>query len=75
MEKDNGSKITRSELYGLYERYCEENDRASITRNRFYKNLREKGYKEAKINGIMYFKGLKQVNDGFQECRNRVFNE
>ena len=75
MEKDNGSKITRSELYGLYERYCEENDRTSITKNRFYKNLREKGYKEAKINGIMYFKGLKQVNDGFQECRNRVFNE
>jgi P4 family phage/plasmid primase-like protien len=75
MENDNDSKMSRAELYGLYKTYCEDNERISLTKNKFYKNLREKGYEEYKIMGIRGFKGLKQINDGFKDCESTVFNK
>lgn len=75
MEKEDSARISRTELYRLYTEYCVDNDRISITRNRFYKNLREKGYGEVQEKGTRCFMGLKQINDGFKECRNTVFSE
>lgn len=75
MEKEDSARISRTELYRLYTEYCVDNDRISITRNRFYKNLREKGYGEVQEKGTRCFMGLKQINDGFKESRNTVFSE
>lgn len=40
---DDGSRIERADLYRKYERYCEDTDRQSLTKNNFYKSLRLKG--------------------------------
>ena len=55
---DKTGRMERTELYKKYEQYCEETDRQSLTKNNFYKSLRVKGYKEIKIDGYRYFKGI-----------------
>lgn len=61
---DDGSRIERTDLYKRYEKYCEDTDRQSLTRNNFYKSLRLKGYKELKTNGIYIFKGISEKKEG-----------
>ena len=55
---EDGSRIERTELYRNYEKYCEDTDRQSLTKNNFYKSLRVKGYKDFKTGGYRYFKGI-----------------
>ncbi len=55
---DDGSRIERTDLYRRYEKYCEDTDRQSLTKNNFYKSLRVKGYKDFKTGGYRYFKGI-----------------
>ena len=55
---DEGSRSERTELYSRYEKYCEDTDRQSLTKNNFYKSLRVKGYKDFKTGGYRYFKGI-----------------
>ncbi|MBO5031082.1 MAG: hypothetical protein J6D08_04190 [Lachnospiraceae bacterium] len=55
---DDGSRIERTDLYKRYEKYCEDTDRQSLTKNNFYKSLRIKGYKDFKTGGYRYFKGI-----------------
>lgn len=55
---DEGSRSERTELYNRYEKYCEDTDRQSLTKNNFYKSLRVKGYKDFKTGGYRYFKGI-----------------
>ena len=59
------SKIERGSFYEAYGRYCEENERQALTRNGFYKNLRNKGYMEAKTPGKRFFKGLAFKDSNF----------
>lgn len=51
-------KETRDRLYNAYCQYCSIEGRTAKTRNGFYQNLRDKGVRETKINGIRYFIGL-----------------
>lgn len=55
---EDGSRSERTELYSRYEKYCEDTDRQSLTKNNFYKSLRVKGYKDFKTGGYRYFKGI-----------------
>ncbi len=55
---EDGSRIERTELYRNYEKYCEDTDRQSLTKNNFYKSLRVKGYTDFKTGGYRYFKGI-----------------
>lgn len=55
---DEGGRSERTELYNRYEKYCEDTDRQSLTKNNFYKSLRVKGYKDFKTGGYRYFKGI-----------------
>lgn len=55
---DSRLKENREPLYRSYEDYCNESDRTALTRNGFYKNLRNKGYTELASNGVRYFKGM-----------------
>lgn len=66
-------KIDRSVLYQSYDKYCQDNDRQSLSRTNFYKAMRSKGYNERKSNGINYIQGCSldkpslktSLNDGF----------
>lgn len=55
---DEGSRSERTELYSRYEKYCEDTNRQSLTKNNFYKSLRVKGYKDFKSGSYRYFKGI-----------------
>ena len=55
---EDGSRIERTELYRNDEKYCEDTDRQSLTKNNFYKSLRVKGYTDFKTGGYRYFKGI-----------------
>lgn len=39
-------KIGRSEIYGYYCNYCDNEGRKSVTKNTFYKQLRNRGFKD-----------------------------
>ena len=54
---ENG-RIERTELYNTYNKFCEDTDRQSLTKNNFYRALRTKGYLEIKTGGYRYFKGI-----------------
>lgn len=59
------SKVERGRFYERYGKYCEENDRQALTRNGFFKNLRNKGYVEVKSHKDRFFKGLAYKDGDF----------
>lgn len=72
LEPMTGSLIERGRLFKEYGRYCEETERASLSVNGFYKNLRNKGYKEHKTSKQRYFKGLAFKDTSFEEVNERT---
>lgn len=60
---DESGRIERTELYNEYNKFCEDTDRQSLTKNNFYKSLRVKGYSEIKTGGYRYFKGISYQKD------------
>lgn len=66
MKPAAGAKCSRSVLYDLYDKYCEENDRHAMGRSKFYKNLVDKGYKEGRDRAIgRYIEGLEEISEEF----------
>lgn len=63
------AKCSRTVLYDLYDKYCEENDRQAIGRSKFYKNLADKGYKEYRDMTGRYIKGLDEKGDEFVNAK------
>lgn len=63
-------RIKRSDLFEEYKRYCEENERVIYKKNIFFSNLREKGFEEVKVKGIMYFVGIELKSDFIQVDEN-----
>ncbi|MBR2668289.1 MAG: hypothetical protein IKE36_00660 [Solobacterium sp.] len=55
---DPESKLERSYLYGSYCDYCQRNERTHMTRNAFYRSLRNKNYQEKKTTCSRYFMGI-----------------
>lgn len=66
------SKIERGRLFKDYGRYCESNERQALTRNGFFKNLRNKGYLEIKSGNNRYFKGLGYKEDDFTPIQEEI---
>lgn len=55
---DASSKVKRPDLFAAYEDYCRSEERISLGKTAFFKALRTKGYREAKIQGNVYMYGL-----------------
>lgn len=66
------SKVERGRFYEEYGRYCEENERQPLTRNGFFKNLRNKGFVEVKSHNGRFFKGLAFQDDEFVEAQTEL---
>lgn len=66
---DASGRIERGKLYNEYMKYCSENERSPLSNTGFYRNLRNKGYKEAKIRGVRYFNGFKFNNTDFESLQ------
>lgn len=65
-----GARCSRTVLYDLYDKYCEENDRQAIGRAKFYKNLVDKGYKEGKDRTVgRYIEGLDEKGEDFVDAQ------
>lgn len=66
------SMIERDRFYDAYDRYCEENERQALSRNGFYKNLRNKGYVEKRTSKSRYFMGLAFKNNEFVAVQEKL---
>ena len=53
-------KKERGALYNQYQRFCEEEERRSLTRNAFFKALRTKRFEERRLSDGRYF----LINEG-----------
>lgn len=61
---DTKSFIKKDLLYSIYLRYCEQEERKSLTKNKFYRTLtEEKNISEKTIHGFRYFMNIKIIND------------
>lgn len=70
MKPAAGARCSRTVLYDLYDKYCEENDRQAIGRAKFYKNLVDKGYKEGKDRTVgRYIEGLDEKGEDFVDAQ------
>lgn len=58
----------------MYKSYCQEAEREPLSRNNFYRNLREKGYGKKTIDGYDYITGLKtkEKNDFIKADQNEI---
>ena len=72
--KDVSGKIKTKELSEMYKSYCQEAEREPLSRNNFYRNLREKGYGKKTIDGYDYITGLKtkEKNDFIKADQNEI---
>lgn len=53
--RQNGAKLKRSELYQLYTKFCEENDRQAHGKSVFFRMMTDKGYAlKRDCNGFYY---------------------
>ena len=56
---EDADRVKRTDLYNDYTEYCKNEDRQAHKKNAFFKALRNKGYKEIKSSGDVFFMGLK----------------
>ena len=72
--KDVSGKTKTKELSEMYKSYCQEAEREPLSRNNFYRNLREKGYGKKTIDGYDYITGLKtkEKNDFIKADQNEI---
>jgi phage/plasmid primase, P4 family, C-terminal domain len=55
---DSNLKIERGKAYNSFNKYCEETERQSLTRNGFFKALRTKNFAEVRGRSERYFTGI-----------------
>ena len=58
LDRDVNGKIRSSQLTEMYKDYCHKAEREPLSRNNFYRNLREKGYGKKTIKGYDFITGL-----------------
>lgn len=56
---DNEAKTDRVKAFSDFEKYCENEERQAMSKNGFYKALRNKNFSEIKVHGYSHIKGLK----------------
>lgn len=57
--QDESSRIRRPDLYSAYVDYCKQEERISLGKTAFFKAVRTKGFREAKVQGDIYVYGIK----------------
>ena len=57
-EKNPDSRVATSELYSMYVKYCEDEEREAVTKRIFTIEMERLGYKRVKVKGTYYYKGL-----------------
>lgn len=56
--RDQKVRVKRTDLLAAYENFCKDEEREPLRKTAFYKALRTKGFREAKVHGTVYFVGL-----------------
>ena len=57
--RETGARSDRGALFQSYDNYCLTADRTPLSRNNFYRSLRQKNFREVMSCGYRYFEGLK----------------
>jgi putative DNA primase/helicase len=57
--KDPEGRVETSELYRLYVKYCEKEEREALAKNQFTVELQRLGYPKVPYKGYYYYKGLR----------------
>lgn len=68
---NTASKVKRPDLFAAYEDYCKQEERISLGKTAFFKTLRTKGFREAKVQGNIYVYGIQL---GFMNVSNAPFD-
>ena len=56
--QDETSRVKRPDLYAAYIDYCKQEERISLGKTAFFKAIRTKGFREAKVQGNIYICGI-----------------
>ena len=59
LHRDINAQTRTKELSESYKKYCQDSEREPLSRNNFYRNLKDKGYGKKIIHGNEYIVGLK----------------
>lgn len=63
--RQNGAKLKRSELYQLYTKFCEENDRQAHGKSVFFRMMSDKGYTLKRDCNGFYYDNLSLKDEDF----------
>lgn len=70
-----GEKIKRSEVYKMYEEYCEDNGRTPHGKSRFWEYMADKGYMIKRYSdGAYYFKDTSVKESDFETMDDTIAN-
>jgi len=61
--KDPDSRVRTDDLYSLYVRYCNREEREALGKREFTVELQRLGYPRVKVKGYHYYRGLKIVGE------------
>lgn len=56
IKRDTNKKISRTDIYKVYSKFCERKHLQPISKNVLYRMLRENGVREFKSNGERFFR-------------------
>ncbi len=65
LDRQQGSRISRTMIYEKYEAYCKSYGRKAHSPNVFYRNLMEKGFQEKRTSNGRFFLDLSLKDEGF----------
>lgn len=65
--RDENSRVETSELYEMYVKYCENEDKTPLDKRQFTIELERLGHRRVKVKGIYYYKGLKKTREWIPE--------
>ena len=64
--KEKGKRLKRSDVFRMYEEYCEDNGRQGHAKSGFFKNMEGKGFQARKYNGDYCYQDIAVREEGFQ---------
>lgn len=64
--KEKGKRLKRSDVFRMYEEYCEDNGRQGHAKSGFFKNMEGKGFQARKYNGDYCYQDIAIREEDFQ---------
>ena len=64
--KEKGKRLKRSDVFRMYEEYCEDNGRQGHAKSGFFKNMEGKGFQARKYNGDYCYQDIAVREEDFQ---------